>query len=64
MSHQTITKTSIFKMSKVTSINDMKLHAKVLHVAFSSVFIGIFQVFGTKCGSSMGYGDFKAVLRL
>ena len=39
----------------VIEVNDTKLRAEFLHVAFSSVFIGIFRLFGTLCGYSLTY---------
>ena len=38
-------------------MGDTKSCAKYPHVAFSSVFIGFFQFFGTKCGSFLGYWE-------
>ena len=39
----------------VTEINDTKLRARFLHVAFSLVSIRIFGLFGTKNGYSLKY---------
>ena len=39
----------------VTEVKDTKSQAKFLHIAFPLVVIGIFQLFGTKCGYSLTY---------
>ena len=33
----------------ITEVNDTKSGAKFLYITFSLVFMGIFQLFGTKC---------------
>ena len=39
----------------VTEVNDRKSPANVLLVVFSLVFIGVFRLFGTKCGYPLTY---------
>ena len=46
----------------VTEVNDTKLRAKFLQVAISLVFEEIFRLFGTKCGYSLRFWSFKALL--
>ena len=41
-------KLSLLVRTGVTDVNDTKSREKFLHVAFSSVFIGIFLLSGTK----------------
>ena len=52
-------KSSQIVRTGVTEVNNTKSRAKFSHVAFSLVFIGVFRLFGSKCGYSLRYWELK-----